>query len=245
VAPVLTAAAYVERLASHRSAEELEKVKRYFKSGQGEYGEGDTFMGVRMGQVFALSGEFKEMAPDEIEKLLESQIHEVRAGGVSIMAKQSAGRKTPEFRRKELFDLYLRRTDRINNWDLVDLGAWNVVGRYLVDKPRDVLYELARSPNLWERRIAMLSTLAFVRVGDLDDTFRLATLLLNDEQDLIHKSIGWGLREAGRRDRQRLLQFLDEHAATMPRVALRYAMEHLDKELRGHYLGMKAAAAGR
>ncbi len=237
-APV-TAAEYVKRLEQHRDPVELEKYGRYFKSGPGEYGEGDVFMGVRMGQVFALSAEFKEMGPAEIEKLLESPIHEVRAGGVSIMAKSASGKKTPESRRKELYELYLRRTDRVNNWDLVDLGAWNVVGRYLLDKPRDVLYELARSTSIWERRIAMLATLAFVRTGDLDDTFRIAEMLLDDDQDLIHKSIGWGLRTAGDHDRPRLLRFLDEHAATMPRTALRYAIEHLENEQRAHYLNMK------
>ena len=130
---------------AHRSPDELEKIQRYFKSGKGEYGEGDQFMGVRMGQVFALAKEFMEMPPGEIEKLLESPIHEVRAGALSIMDKQARNKKTPESRRKELFDLYLRRTDRINNWDLVDVSAPYVVGGYLFDKPRDVLYRLARS----------------------------------------------------------------------------------------------------
>jgi len=241
----LTAAEYVKRLESHRSAVELEKIQRYFKSGAGEYGEGDVFIGVRMGQVFALSDEFKEMELDEIERLLASPIHEVRAGGVKIMANQAKSKKATDHRRKELFELYLRSMDRINNWDLVDLGAWDVVGRYLVDKPRDVLYDLARSSNIWERRTAALSTMAFIRRGEVDDAFRIAELLLNDDQDLIHKAAGWSLREAGRHDRQRLMHFLDAHAPTMPRTALRSAMEHFDKEQRDHYLGMKKASAIR
>ena len=239
----LTAAEYVKRLTSHQSDVELEKVKRYFKSGEGEYGEGDVFMGVRMGQVFALSDEFKEMELDEIERLLANPIHEVRAGGVKIMANQAKGKKTTDHRRRELFELYLRSMDRINNWDLVDLGAWDVVGRYLVDKPRDVLYDLARSSNIWERRTAALSTMAFIRRGEVDDAFRIAELLLHDDQDLIHKAAGWSLREAGRHDRPRLTQFLDAHAATMPRTALRSAMEHFDKDQRDHYLGLRKAAA--
>ena len=239
----LTAAEYVKRLTSHQSAIELAKVQRYFKTGEGEYGEGDVFMGVRMGQVFALSDEFKEMELDEIERLLADPIHEVRAGGVKIMANQAKGKKTTDHRRKELFELYLRSMDRINNWDLVDLGAWDVVGRYLVDKPRDVLYDLARSSNIWERRTAALSTMAFIRRGEVDDAFRIAELLLHDDQDLIHKAAGWSLREAGRHDRQRLMQFLDAHAATMPRTALRSAMEHFDKDQRDHYLGLRKAAA--
>jgi 3-methyladenine DNA glycosylase AlkD len=241
----LTAAEYIKRLESHQSDVELEKIQRYFKSGDGQYGEGDVFMGVRMGEVFALSDEFKGMELDEIALLLASPIHEVRAGGVKIMANQAKDKKTTDHRRRELFKLYLRSMDRINNWDLVDLGAWDVVGRYLVDKPRDVLYDLARSSNIWERRTSVLSTMAFIRRGEADDAFRIAELLVHDDQDLIHKAVGWSLREAGRLDRERLVRFLDSHAATMPRTALRSAMEHFDKDQRDHYLGMKKANASR
>jgi 3-methyladenine DNA glycosylase AlkD len=239
----LTAAAYIRQLERHQSDVELEKIQRYFKSGEGEYGQGDIFMGVRMGQVFALSAEFKEMPLDEIERLLASPIHEVRAGGVKVMANQAKGKETPEARRKDLFELYLRSMDRINNWDLVDLGAWDVVGGYLADRPRDVLYDLARSANIWERRTAVLSTMAFMRLGEVDDAFRIAELLLDDDQDLIHKAAGWALRVAGDIDRDRLVRFLDSHAATMPRIALRNAIEHFDKQERAHYLGMKKVGA--
>jgi 3-methyladenine DNA glycosylase AlkD len=238
----VSAERFVKELEAHRSPEELEKRRRYFKTGEGQYGEGDEFMGVRMGQVFALAKEFIEMPPEEIEKLLESPLHEVRAGALSIMDKQARRKRTPESRRKELFDLYLRRTDRINNWDLVDVACPYVVGGYLFDKPRDVLYELARSESLWERRTAIVSTSYFIKQGDLDDTFEIAALLLDDEEDLIHKATGGWLREAGKMDRQRLLRFLDRHAATMPRTMLRYATEHLDKEQRTHYLNMKKSA---
>ena len=160
------------------------------------------------------------MLPEEIERLLGSPVHEVRAGALSIMDKQGRSKKTPESRRKELFDLYLRRTNRINNWDLVDLGAPYVVGRYLFDKPRDVLYELGRSKSIWERRTAIVSTSYFIRQGDVVDTFRIAEMLLTDDHDLIHKATGGWLREAGKQDRQRLLSFLDQHATTMPRTML-------------------------
>jgi len=241
VAEELTAARFIERLKEHSSAEEREKIKRYFKSGPGEYGEGDVFIGARMGEVFAEAKEFLGMEPREIELLLESPIHEARAGAVSIMAKQASAKRTPESRKKELFELYLRRHDRINNWDLVDLGAVKVVGAYLSDKPRDVLYELAGSPNLWERRTAMFSTVYFARSGDLDDLYRIAQVLLSDEEDLIHKVVGGSLREAGKSDPDRLLRFLDEHAATMPRTTLRYAIERLDERQRKHYMGLKSA----
>ena len=203
--------------------------------------EADKIMGVRMGQVFALAKEFIEMPPDEIEKLLESPIHEVRVGGVSIMDWQARSKKTPPERRKELFDLYIRRHDRINSWDLVDRSAPYVVGGYLFDKPRHILYKLARSRNIWERRTAMVSTGYFIRQGDIDDTFKIAEILLKDDQDLIHKATGWMLRAAGGTDRQKLLGFLDKYAASMPRTALRYAIEHLDKEQKDHYMGLKKA----
>jgi 3-methyladenine DNA glycosylase AlkD len=235
----MTAEQFIEELNTYRSADELKKYQRYFKLGEGQYGEGDEFIGVRMGQVFALAKEFIAMPPNEIERLLESPIHEVRAGGLSIMDKQARSKKTSESRRKELFDLYLRRTDRINNWDLVDVGAPYVVGRYLFDKPRDVLYKLACSKNIWERRTAIVSTSYFIREGDVADTFKIAEMLLNDDHDLIHKATGGWLREAGKKDPQKLFGFLDKYAATMPRVALRYAIEHLDKEQRDHYLSMK------
>lgn len=235
----MSAEQFVKGLNAHRSPEDAEKYLRYFKTGEGQYGEGDVFMGVRMGQVFALAKEFIEMPPSEIEKLLESPIHEVRAGGLSIMDKQARSKKTSESRRKEIYDLYMRRHDRINNWDLVDVSCIHVVGGYLFDKPRDVLYKLAASKSIWERRTAIVSTAYFIRQGDVADTFKIAEMLLDDKEDLIQKATGGWLREAGRKDRQRLLGFLDKHAATMPRTALRYAIEHFDQEQRAHYLSMK------
>jgi 3-methyladenine DNA glycosylase AlkD len=235
----MTAAEFVRKLKTYRSPEELKKIQRYFKTGAGEYGEGAKFMGVRMGQVFSLAKEFIEMTPDEIEKLLESPIHEVRVGAVSVMDWQARSKKTPGERRKELFDLYVRRHDRINNWDLVDRSAPYVVGGYLVDKPRDILYKLARSKNVWERRTAIVSTYYFIRLGDVTDTFKIAETLLNDEHDLIHKATGGWLREAGKKDPEKLLGFLDKYASVMSRTALRYAIERLDKKRRDHYLRLE------
>jgi 3-methyladenine DNA glycosylase AlkD len=216
----ITAKQFIARLKAHGSPAEREKILRYFKNT-----DGDQFIGVRMGQVFTGAKEFIDMTPDEIEKLLESKIHEVRAGGCSIMDKQARRKKTTPERRKELYDLYLRRHDRINNWDLVDVCAIYVIGGYLFDKPRKVLYKLARSKNTWERRTSIVSTAYFIRQRDLDDTFKIAEILLGDKEDLIHKATGWMLRFAGDKDRARLLAFLDKHAATMPRTALRYAIE--------------------
>jgi 3-methyladenine DNA glycosylase AlkD len=199
----------------------------------------DIVWGVRMGQVFALAKEFIDMPLEEIEKLLESPVHEVRVGAVSIMDFQARRKKTTEERKKELFDLYLQHHDRIDSWDLVDRSAPYVVGGYLFDKPRDMLYKLARSKRMPERRTAIVSTGYFIRQSDVADTFKIAEMLLDDDEDLIHKAAGWMLRAAGDVDHQRLLSFLDKYAATMPRVMLRYATEHLDKEQRASYLGAK------
>jgi 3-methyladenine DNA glycosylase AlkD len=166
----------------------------------------------------------------------------MRVGAVSIMDFQARSKKTADSRRKELFDVYIRRHDRINTWDLVDRSAPYVVGGYLFDTSRKVLYKLAKSKKMPERRTAIVSTLYFIGKGDVEDSFRLAEILLHDKEDLIHKANGWALRFAGDKDRKRLTQFLDKHAATMPRVTLRYATEHFDKKLRDHYLNLKKAA---
>lgn len=234
-----TAKDFIQRLEAMKSAVEAKKYLRYFKTGKGEYAEGDVFIGVKPGEIFALAKACMIMEPAEIEKLLESPIHEVRTGGVSIMDFQARDKKTSVERKRELFDLYIRRHDRINNWDLVDRSAPYVVGGYLMDKPRKVLYKLAKSKNLWERRTAIVSTYFFIRQGDTEDTFKIAELLVNDKEDLIHKATGGWIREAGKKDPKRLLEFLDKYASTMPRVLLRYAVEHLPKAQRVKYMGLK------
>lgn len=225
-------------LATLQSDAEKEKYKRYFKTGEGQYDEGDIFMGVRMGHVFDTAKQFIAMEPGEIEILLESDIHEHRAGAVSIMAKQYRDKKTAPERRQNLYDLYLRRHDRINNWDLVDLGAWHVVGAHLVARPRDPLYDLARSKIIWERRTAILATYAFIRNREYGDTVAICEMLLDDPEDLIHKACGWMLRAIGA-DTPELITFLDRHAATMPRTMLRATLESFDTEGRARYMEMK------
>jgi 3-methyladenine DNA glycosylase AlkD len=236
----LTAKHFIEELYKLQSDEELKKIQRYFKSEEGQYGHGDQFIGVKMGKLFELAKSFIGMPTDEIEKLLESDIHEARAGAMSIIDKWSREKKIPEKIRKEHFDLYIRRHDRINNWDLVDLGALNAIGNYLYDKPRDVLYQLAVSENLWERRTAILGTTYFIRKNDLDVTFKIAEILVNDKEDLIHKAVGWMLRFTGDKDMKRLKEFLDKHAATMPRTMLRASIEKFGKEEREYYMKLKS-----
>ncbi|MCC6501058.1 MAG: DNA alkylation repair protein [Anaerolineales bacterium] len=201
----------------------------------------DAIIGVKMGQVFALAKEFMGMELDEVEKLLESPIHEARVGAVSIMDFQARSKKTSPERRKELFDLYIKRHDRINTWDLVDRSAIWVVGSYLIDKPRKILYKLAKSKMMAERRTAIVTTLYFIGKDDLDDAYQLAEIMLFDKEELIHKANGWALRFAGDRDKKRLLKFLDQYAATMPRVTLRYALEKMDKKTKERYMKLGKA----
>ncbi|HMB91612.1 MAG TPA: DNA alkylation repair protein [Rhodothermales bacterium] len=233
----MTAEQFINKLKTYQSAKEQQKIQRYLKTDASDH----QVLGVRMKQVFDLAKEHTDMSLEEIEALLESLYYEARMGAMSIMDFQAQYKKTTEAQRKNLFDLYIDRHDRINNWDLVDRAAKRVIGGYLYDfkKPRDILYKLARSENIWERRTAMASTSYFIRKGDLDDTYNIAEILLQDEHDLIHKAVGGWLREAGKQDLQRLLRFLDQHAATMPRTMLRYATEKLDKQQRDQYRSLK------
>ncbi len=218
-----TAAQFVERLEALRSPDATGP---------------DDYHGVGMGKIFSLARECMDMAPAEIEQLLESPVHAVRVGAVSIMDFQARDRKRSPERKRELYELYLRRHDRIDTWDLVDRSAIWVVGEYLVDRPRDVLYELAASGRPMERRTAILATFAFIRRDQLDDAYRIAELLVDDPEDTVHKAVGWMLREAGKRDPVRQATFLEAHAPTMPRIMLRYAIEKLDKPTRDRYLAM-------
>lgn len=235
----LTATAFIEKLSTYQSKTELEKITRYFKTEKGDYGAEDQFIGIRMGQVFEVAKAFVAMPVQEIEKLLESPLHEHRAGAVSIMDFRARDKKTSENVKKALFELYLDRYDRINNWDLVDRAACFVVGSYLFDKPRAILYQLAVSENMWQRRTAIVSTSYFIRKGDLTDTFGIAEILLNDGEDLIHKAVGGWIRQAGTKNKVQLMAFLEKHAAIMPRTMLRYAIEHFDKSDREYYLNLK------
>ncbi|HYE53611.1 MAG TPA: DNA alkylation repair protein [Chitinophagaceae bacterium] len=236
----MTAEAFIWKLKTYRSDAELKKYQRFFKFSVDNPLKDDEFIGVRMGQVFGLAKEYIDMPLQEIEKLMESPIHEVRAGAMSIMAKRAAHKNTTPLQLKELYELYIRRHDRINSWDLVDLAAYHVVGRYLSDKPRRILYKLARSKDPWERRTAIVATAHFIlKLNEVDDTFSLAALLLQDDHELVHKGAGWMLRAAGDKDQKKLLAFLGKHAASMPRTMLRYSIEKLDKKKRDHYLNIK------
>lgn len=197
----------------------------FFKTGPGEYGEGDRFLGIRVPAVRRLAKELRELPLDQIEALLHDRWHEARLLALILLG--DAYKRASPAERGAIFDLYLRNTKWINNWDLVDVSAGRVVGAHLADRPRKLLDRLARSSTLWERRIAIIATQHFIRNGEFDDTIRLAEALLHDSHDLIHKAVGWMLREVGNRDRATLEAFLDTRAREMPRTMLRYAIEKL------------------
>ena len=238
----LNASRFIQRLLPLGEPEQVKKAQPYLKPGSKTSADLDVSIGARMRDVFALAKEFAAMPLDQVEVLLESPVHEARVGAVSIMDFQARNKRTSPELRKELFDLYMRRHDRINTWDLVDRCAPYVVGGYLFDRPRDILYQLATSEQMYERRTAIVATYFFIRQDDTADTFRIAEILVDDEHDLIHKAVGGWVREAGKRDPDGLLKFLDRFAATMPRTALRYAVEHLDKAQRDHYMALKKQA---
>ena len=216
------------------SATEFTKRLMSLQPGDGE------LRGVRMGDIFKLGKEFAEMPVAEIERMMESPVHKVRVGAMSIMGQYAKGKTCTPERLAELYELYIRRHDRIDDWGLVDLAAYYVVGQYLADKPRDILYKLARSKNKWERRSAIVATAHFIlKQKQVDDTFAIAEILAGDPEDTVNKGTGWMVRAAGDVDRPKLLAFLDKYAATMPRVLLRYSIEKLDKSQREYYLGLK------
>jgi 3-methyladenine DNA glycosylase AlkD len=215
---------------------------RFFKNGPGQYGEGDVFIGVTVPATRAVVKRFAGLPLREIDVLLGSEVHEHRLAGLLILVAQcervSAARALDHAERARLAGFYLDavRRGRVNNWDLVDTSAPILLGRYLVDQPRDVLFELACSDVLWERRVAIIATYGLILAGDPSTTLELAARLLDDREDLMHKAVGWMLREVGKRvDRTLLIRFLDENAGRMPRTALSYATEHLAPEVRAHY----------
>ncbi len=227
------AAAQLKALASPEVAASS---ARFFKTGPGEYGEGDLFIGVRVPTLRKLARDFRDLPLDEIELLLRSQLHEERLLALFVLV-LSVG-KCSESHSKAAYDFYLSNTAYVNNWDLVDSSAPVIVGGYLRNKARKPLQRLAKSKNIWERRIAIVATQHFIRLGEFDDTISLSQTLLNDTEDLIHKASGWMLREVGERDVNALVRFLDEHGAVMPRTMLRYAIEHFDDDERKKYLAM-------
>ncbi|HCE44258.1 MAG TPA: DNA alkylation repair protein [Lentisphaeria bacterium] len=206
----------------------------FFKTAPGEYGEGDKFIGIRVPATRGVAGRFQNLDMSDTLVLLRSEIHEERLLALIILAQKY--KKGAPGEKSDIYREYLANTQYINNWDLVDVSADRVVGAHLMEKPRDPLFGLARSVSLWERRIAIMSTFHFIRCGDFDDTLKIAGMLLADREDLIHKAVGWMLREVGKRDLNIEESFLRKHYRNMPRTMLRYAIEKFPETIRKQYL---------
>lgn len=208
--------------------------QRFFKTGPGQYGEGDIFRGIRVPNIRAIAAKGKNLPVSEVINVLHSPYHEDRLGALFMLVARY--KKASVLEKEAIFELYLQNTAYINNWDLVDSSCHHIVGRHLWERDRSLLMKLATSDSLWERRIAMVTTYHFIKKDDFSDTLLIAETLLNDPEDLIHKAVGWMLREMGKRNRDLEIGFLDQHYSSMPRTMLRYAIEHFPEPLRQSYL---------
>ena len=211
-----------------------EHSQRFFKTGKGQYGEGDIFLGIRVPVLRKIAKKFRRISLAEVSKLLESKFHEERL--LSILMLVNLFKSGDEDDQELIYELYLDKTKFINNWDIVDISAGNIVGAFLFEKDKAPLYRLVFSENLWERRIAIVATFYFIRNDEFDDTLKIAEILFTDKEDLIHKSVGWMLREVGKRVIEIEEEFLEEHYLKMPRTMLRYAIERFPETRRKMYL---------
>ena len=210
-------------------------LQRFFKTGPGEYGEGDVFLGIKVPVQRQVAKKYKDLSLKDIQVLLNSKIHEHRMVGLFILIDKY--KNADDKGKKQIFDLYLKNTNNINNWDLIDLSSPSIVGNYLLDKKRDILYKLAHSKSLWEKRISILATFEFIANKESKDTLAIAEILLHDKHDLIHKGVGWMLREVGKRVSQAEEEkFLKRHYKIMPRTMLRYAIERFDDKKKKFYM---------
>lgn len=207
----------------------------FFKTGPGQYGEGDKFLGLTNPQVHSLVRKYKQLSLANVEKLLKSEFHEHRLLSLLILVHQFS--RASDSPRQKIFNFYLDHTQWINNWDLVDSSAHKIVGEYLLDKSPNHLFHLAKSDNIWERRISVIASFAYINTGHPEVTLKLAQMLLHDPHDLIHKAVGWSLREVGKRCGEKyLIDFLDQHVSEMPRTTLRYAIERFPDAKRRYYM---------
>lgn len=225
----------LNEIQSHCDPQKAKDLARFFKTGKGEYGEGDRFLGIIVPKQRIIARQYwKQLTLNDVEELLHNRFHECRMIALFILVLQY--KKASEAVKGEIVRLYLRNTAYINNWDLVDLSSRDIVGAYFFDKDRSPLYRLARSPLLWDRRIAIIATFYFIARNDFEDSFKIAEILLPDRHDLIHKAIGWVIREIGKRNLQSEEDFIRKHYADMPRTALRYAIERFPEAKRRSWL---------
>ena len=206
----------------------------FFKTGKGQYGEGDVFIGVKVPNIRKVAKRYTDLTLSEIKKLLYSRIHEERLCALLILVDKFAKKNDTE--KKKIFDFYIKNAKRANNWDLVDLSCPKIVRNYLLNKNKSILYKFTTSENLWERRISVISTFMFIKYKKYKDSFKIAKILMNDKHDLIHKAVGWMLREIGKRNQTEEEKFLRKYYKKMPRTMLRYAIEKFEEEKRANYL---------
>jgi 3-methyladenine DNA glycosylase AlkD len=230
----MTADYILSELCSISNTNKASFLKRFFKTGIGEYAEGDLFLGISVPHVRVVAKDNRQISFFELQKLIKSEYHEARLCALLIGVEQF--KKATEEKRSVLFDFFLKNTCYANNWDLVDIAYPHVIGTYLLDKDRSILYELAGSSSLWEQRIAIVSTIVFIRHHEFIDTLALSEQLLNHKHDLIHKAVGWMLREVGKRDRELLTNFIERNSKKMSRTTLRYAIEHYPENERQYFL---------
>lgn len=229
----------IDALRTLGSEDKAKHLSRFFKTGKGEYGEGDMMLGVKVQETRTVVKEYQNIPLEQIQTLLDSEWHEVRLCALLILVKRMKSSRTTDKEREDIYEFYLKNTHRCNNWDLVDMSCRDILGEYIYDKDRSMLYELAESDSLWEQRIAIVSTWAFIKRGDFEFTFRLAVRYINHPHDLIQKATGWMLREVGKVDKESLTEFLEEYADQLPRTTLRYAIERYPENERSYFMSLK------
>ncbi|MCK4669979.1 MAG: DNA alkylation repair protein [Nanoarchaeota archaeon] len=224
----------IKELKKYAKLGDAEFLQRFFKTGKGDYGEGQIFWGTGTTNKRKLAKKYIDLDLKSVQKMFAKNIHDLKFTALVLLVNKY--KKADDKIRKEIIKLYLKNAKEINNWDLVDVSAYHILGDYLIDKKRNILYKLAKSKNLWEKRIAIISTYAFIRIGQYKDTLKIAEILLKDRHDLIHKAVGWMLREVGKKDQKVLEQFLKKHYKQMPRTMLRYSIEKFDEKKRKFYM---------
>ena len=224
----------ISELKSLANPKQAEILQRFFRTKKGEYGEGDIFLGIRVPMQRKIAKKYLDLNLKDIQELLENKIHEYRMIALIILI--SKYKKSNNLEKEKIFKFYIQNAQRANNWDLVDLSAPNIVGDFLLDKKKDILYKLSKSKNLWEKRIAIVSTYTFMKNNNFKDTIKISEILLKDQHDLIHKAVGWMLREVGKKDKKILEDFLKKHYKQMPRTTLRYSIERFPEDERKKWL---------
>lgn len=222
-------------LKKHANPEIAKNLSWFFKTGKGQYGEGDVFLGIKVPVIRQIIRSHEDISLDELQLAISSKYHEARMASVLILGKKYQKSKNQD-EKLEIVNFYLKNLQYVNNWDLVDLSCIYILGDWLLDKDRAILYQMAVSDNIWERRISIIATAAFIRVNQPEDTLKISEILLKDKHDLIHKAVGWMLREVGKRDKKKLTDFLDKYSHQMPRTMLRYSIEKLPEKERKYYL---------